>query len=238
MLPKLSIVIPTKDEEEDLPVLLASLKSQTVQPYEIIVADASSTDRTVEIAQMMGCKVVPGGMPGPGRNRGAEAATGEYLLFLDADVELLDERFLEDNLAEMVAKGYDFACPDVEPIEGTRFDRFSHEAYNRYCRLIAPLHQHAPGFCIFVKKAFHDKLGGFDETVTFCEDHEYAMRAAKAGRYGFLSKPVPVSIRRFDRDSRLGILIKYLLAELHHWFIGPIRHDKFKYTFGHKKKDK
>jgi len=236
MLPRLSVVIPAKDEENDLPVLLASLKAQTVQPHEVIVADAKSTDRTVEIAEQMGAKVVPGGMPGPGRNRGAKVAKGEYILFLDADVELLDERFLEDNLAEMVKKGYDFACPDVEPIKGTRFDRFSHEAYNRYCRLVAPLHQHAPGFCIFVKRSFHEKLKGFDEEVTFCEDHEYAMRAAKAGKYGFLSKPVPVSIRRFDRDSRLGITVKYLLAELHHWFIGPIKHDKFKYTFGHKNK--
>ncbi len=157
MLPKLSIVIPAKDEEDDLPVLLASLKAQTLQPYEIIVADAGSTDRTVEIAEAMGARVVSGGLPGPGRNRGAEVATGEYVLFLDADVELLNNRFLEDNLAEMVEKEYDFACPDVEPIEGTRFDRLSHEAYNRYCRLIAPLHQHAPGFCIFVKKSFQGR---------------------------------------------------------------------------------
>ncbi len=207
-----------------------------MQPHEIIVSDADSTDRTVMIAKEHGCKVVKGGLPSVGRNRGAEAATGDYILFLDADVELMDKRFIEDNFTEMVEKKFDFAVPDVEPIGGNRFDRFSHEAYNRYCRLIAPVHQHAPGFCIFVRKKFHDELGGFDETVTFCEDHEYAVRAAKAGKYGFLSKPVPVSVRRFDRDSRLMISIKYLLAELHHWFIGPIRHDKFKYTFGHKKK--
>ena len=83
-----------------------------------------------------------------------------------------------------------------------------------------------------------EKIGGFDESVTFCEDHEYAMRAAKEGSFGILhSTKIPVSIRRMDRDGRLNIAVKYLLAETHLFTLGPIRHDKFNDTFGHKKED-
>ena len=233
---KLSIVVPAKNEEDVLPLLLDSLNAQTFEPHEIIIADANSDDRTRAIARERGCLVVDGGLPGPGRNRGAAAATGDYVLFLDADVVLKDQTFLEHSMREIAERDLDFATVDVLPIDGNRFDVFAHNAYNKYCRLVEPLHKHAPGFCIFVRRSFHAQIGGFDETVTFCEDHEYAERAGKKGKFGFLSMPVPVSIRRFDRDGRFSIAFKYLLAELHHWFIGPIRHNKFNYTFGHKKK--
>ena len=86
----LSIIIPTYNEEEYLPVLLESIKKQSFKDYEIIVADANSTDRTREIAESYGCIVVDGGLPAAGRNNGAKVATGEYLLFLDSDLELTD----------------------------------------------------------------------------------------------------------------------------------------------------
>ncbi|NBS41068.1 hypothetical protein EBS80_00215, partial [bacterium] len=86
-----------------------------------------------------------------------------------------------------------------------------------------------------VRKDLHHTLCGFDESVLFCEDHEYAHRAVKTGTFGFLrSTKIPVSIRRLDRDGRINIAIKYLLAELHLATLGPIRHNKFKYTFGHR----
>ena len=95
-MPKLSIIIPCKNEEEQLPKLLASIKRQTFTDYEIIVADAHSKDRTREIAESFGARVVEGGMPGPGRNKGALQAQGTHLLFLDADVTFLSHRYLEN----------------------------------------------------------------------------------------------------------------------------------------------
>jgi len=66
----LSIIIPALNEEKYLPLLLKSLKSQNFNEYEIIVVDAGSSDKTVDIAKEYGCKVVKGGVPGAGRNRG------------------------------------------------------------------------------------------------------------------------------------------------------------------------
>ena len=78
----LSIIIPTYNEEEVLPNLLRSIKEQDYKDYEVVVADAKSTDKTREIAQKFDCRVVDGGLPGEGRNHGAEAAKGDRFLFL------------------------------------------------------------------------------------------------------------------------------------------------------------
>lgn len=230
----LTIVIPTKNEEAFLPKLLVSIRRQTLQPSEIIVADAGSTDRTRTIAKEFGAKIVEGGMPGVGRNLGAAVAKTELILFLDADVELRDPQFLEKAVGEMLERELDLATCDVFPLSDTVVDHFLHKAYNTYARAWGSLFPHAPGFCMFVRKSMHDRINGFDETVTFCEDHDYAGRLKKTGKFGFLkATKIPVSIRRLDRDGRIKIAMKYLAAELHLALIGPIRHDRFHYTFGH-----
>lgn len=95
----LSIIIPTKNEEKYLPLLLRSIKKQEFGNYEIIVADAGSKDKTVELAQKQGVIVVKGGLPAKGKNEGAKVAKGDILLFLDADV-ILEPGFLKKSLAE------------------------------------------------------------------------------------------------------------------------------------------
>ena len=97
-------------------------------------------------------------------------------------------------------------------------------------------HFDAPGFCLLVRRDVHEAIGGFDETITFCEDHDYAQRASKHGSFGVLkSTKIPVSIRRMDRDGRINIAVKYLLAEIHLATLGPIRHQLFNYQLDHSK---
>lgn len=231
----LTIVIPTKNEEAYLPTLLESIHQQTVQPKEIIVADAQSTDGTRNIAVSYGARIVEGGLVSAGRNAGAKEASTDFILFLDADVELRDPEFLEKAMGELIERQLDIATCDVFPLSDAFIDHFLHKAYNVYARAWGSIYPHAPGFCLFVRKALHEAIKGFDEDVLFCEDHDYARRAAKAGTFGFLtSTKIPVSIRRLDRDGRMKIAIKYLLAEAHLGILGPIKHDKFHYTFGHK----
>lgn len=231
----LSVVIITKNEEFYLPILLRSIKKQTVQPLEIIVADADSTDRTREIAKRFGCRVVEGGLPSVGRNNGARAAKGGIILFLDADVKLDDRHFLERAEREINKQRLDFASCDIVPLSDKTIDHVFHGFYNHFCRFLLPVHAHAPGFCIFARKAKHDAISGFDEAISFCEDHEYAQRCRKLGKFGYLdSVKIPVSVRRFDRDGRLNIAFKYILSELHIFTLGPIRHNRFKYEFGHR----
>lgn len=234
-----TVVIPAKNEAPYLPSLLTSLCEQTVKPYEIIVADAGSTDKTRVIAKSFGARVVEGGLPGPGRNRGAAVATGDILVFMDADVKILERTFLEKALHEFSARGFDIATLDMCLPEGAFADKVQHELYNTYVRMWGGKHPHAPGCCMFVTKVLHDKIGGFDERVTFCEDHEYAGRASKHGVFGFLnSVKIGLTTRRQEKEGRAMLAVKYILAEAHLLFLGPIYHDKFHYNFDYVAKNK
>jgi len=232
-----SIIIPAKNEEEFLPGLLKELNSQSLKPLEVIVADAGSTDKTVELAKELSAKVVKGGLPGPGRNAGADVATGDILIFLDSDVKLHNKDLLKKALAEFEERQLDIAAADIKPYDGKKGDKIAHEAYNRYVRIINPLKAHATGSFIMIRRELHKKIHGFDETVVFCEDHDYACRGSKSGKFGVLnSVSIGVTTRRLDRDGRLVIATKFILGELHLLAIGPIRHNAFNYTFGYKQK--
>jgi 4,4'-diaponeurosporenoate glycosyltransferase len=92
---KLSIIIPARNEACNLPHLLDSLKAQTVLPYEIIVVDDFSDDRTKEIAESYGVKVIANSSLPPGWTgkswavwNGYLHASGDIFAFLDADIRL------------------------------------------------------------------------------------------------------------------------------------------------------
>src|SRR5580692_11683984 len=92
---ELTIVIPAKNEAKLIPRLLTSLTNQDyskMRSTRVLVADANSTDGTPEIVMgfrdRLNVGVVRGGMPSVGRNLGAAQADSQYVLFLDADIEL------------------------------------------------------------------------------------------------------------------------------------------------------
>jgi 4,4'-diaponeurosporenoate glycosyltransferase len=88
----LSIVVPARNEEQNLPRLLASIAESSIRPTEVLVVDDDSTDDTAAIAQRFGARVLisallPAGWTGKSWacQQGAQSATGDLLLFLDAD---------------------------------------------------------------------------------------------------------------------------------------------------------
>lgn len=90
--PSLSIVIPARNEERNLPRLLTSLVSSSLWPSELLVVDDGSTDSTAAVARALGATVLSSAPLPAGWNgktwacyQGAQHATGELLLFLDAD---------------------------------------------------------------------------------------------------------------------------------------------------------
>lgn len=102
---KLSIIIPARNEEKILGRLLSSINRQTLKPHEVIVIDDQSEDATAEVARAAGCTVIsspdlPEGWTGKPWAcwKGAQKATGDLFLFLDADT------FLErEGLAKIVS---------------------------------------------------------------------------------------------------------------------------------------
>lgn len=233
---KVSIIVPAKNEEMVLPALLKTIAGQTFRDFEVIIADAGSTDRTRELAASYGARVVEGGMPGPGRNLGAAAANGDILIFLDADVELPNDRYLADIVAELDACAADIATCRLKPMNERFDDKLGHAVFNGYTKLTERVRAHAAGSCIIARRHVHQDIGGFDERVMFAEDQEYVQRAYRKGyRFRLLeSHPVLVSVRRLEKDGRIKIAAKYLYSEIHMLFKGPF-YDRlpFEYRFAH-----
>lgn len=229
----LSIIIPTFNEEKYLPVLLKSLQEQTFKDYEIIVADNDSSDGTRTIALMAGARVVRGGLPARGRNLGAAAAKGEWLLFLDADV-ILPSDFLEKAMVELLEKGFFVASCLIDPLSDRKIDRVLHDAVNLSFRATRKIYPHAPGFCIFIRRWCHELVGGFNEKLMLAEDSDYVLQASKLCRFGLLkSVRILVSVRRLDKDGRFNISMKYLASDAHRIFLGPIESNIFNYQYGY-----
>jgi glycosyltransferase involved in cell wall biosynthesis len=232
----LSIIIPTLNEEKYLPILLSQIKKQNFNGnLEIIIADAGSTDRTLEIARNYGCKIIPGGLPARGRNEGAKIAQGDIFLFMDADNIFLPENFLKKLLEEFEKRNLAVASFPIFP-QGNGFDKFAYRLYNVWVNLSQRFSAWATN-SVLVKREVFEKVGGFDEEIKIGEDHYFAKMARKFGKFGFIkTEPVLTSARRLERDGRLKTYFKYILAGIHMFFFGPVKKDIFKYRFNDLKK--
>jgi glycosyltransferase involved in cell wall biosynthesis len=231
----LSIIIPTLNEEKYLPILLSQIKKQNFADYEIIIADAGSEDRTLEIAKSFDCKIVSGGLPAKGRNEGAKIARGDKFLFMDADNVYLPESFLKNLLEEFEKRNLDVASFPIYP-QGNGFDKFAYRGYNFWVNLSQRFSAWATN-SVLVKREVFEKVGGFDEEIKIGEDHYFAKMAKKFGKFGFIkTKPVLTSPRRLERDGRLKTYLKFILAGIYMFLFGPVKKDIFKYRFNDLKK--
>ncbi len=232
----LSIVIPALNEEKYLPKLLKSIKEQTYKNYEIIVADARSSDSTRQIAKKFGCVLVKsGGLPGVGRNNGAKAAKGDMLLFLDAD-SLIEKDFLERSINDMQARGLDAAGSHLYPSTGKLLDRSFMFIFNSWAYMAQLCYPNACGTGIFCKKWLHEKIKGFDESIKLSEDMDYVRRCGKFGKFRLIKGTrVIYSMRRFSKEGRAKLGLKLFLSFVYRLVFGEIRSDIFKYKMDYKK---
>ena len=102
-MPRVSVIIPAHNAAPFIEQTLASVREQTYQDWEVVVADDGSSDRTWELLQDAGAGVRSfhrdeAGGPAVARNLALSNATGEFVMFLDAD-DLLLPRYLESQLA-------------------------------------------------------------------------------------------------------------------------------------------
>ena len=212
-----SLIIPTKNEEEYIPILLESIKNQGLAPneLEVIVSDNYSTDKKRQIARNYGSIVVDGGHQRVGRNNGARIARGEILIFKDADGPLPDN-FLIPALREFNERKLDVAGTLHYPISTKKgFTTLRHKLYieffsNRSIQAAENTNSPLMMNCMFVRNLVHRAIGGFDETIEFGEDSEYAKRVKRAGgSFGILKTAGRVghSMRRFE-EREINALLK------------------------------
>lgn len=179
---KISIVVPAFNEERLLNQSLIQMKSaagvfaRLGWEVELIVCDNNSTDRTAEIARLAGAQVVfePVNQIARARNRGASAATGDWLVFVDADSHPSAELFAE--VADEIQSG---TC-----LGGGATIRLDQKYL--IAELIAPLWNLASrwrrllaGAFIFIQKPVFEEVGGFSHELFVGEELELSQRLKK-----------------------------------------------------------
>jgi len=227
--PDLSIIIPTLNEAEALPLLLADLICQQGVVLEVIVADGGSDDATRQIAddlfasgKLTGiCLVGPRGR-GRQLNAGAGAASSDWLLFLHADSRLVDTNLLRNALEFMLnhqqthsaiaSAGHfplRFDVNDGNPVLGL----FFHEVKAALGR---------PG-CIhgdqgmLLNRTFFNRVGPFREDLPVMEDTSLAEKIREMGEWLLLPGELITSARRFrsegfrERQTLNALMMNFLM---------------------------
>jgi len=215
---------------------LESIKKQTFKDYEIIVADNNSKDKTKKIAKKYKCKIVKGGLPGKARNLGAKSATGNILLFLDADTELRSKDFFDKAIKEFKKRKLDIAAP-LMYLKGKKLDKLYFDFWNRLTELFQySLTPFAGGWCVFIKKDLHHKIKGFDEKIILGEDSDYVQRALKSKLFRVKFKvlksvKIQVSPRRLQKEGHLKVAAQGIGTGFHWALLGKDKKNRFKYKF-------
>ena len=136
----ISVVIPAFNEEKLLGKCLESLQKQIEKPFEIIVVDNNSTDKTAEIAKQFGAKVITEKQQGISyaRNAGFNATRGEIIARLDADTEAFPNWILRirkdietDNKDAVTGPAY-----YTDPSSKLRFSHLVSAYYFQFLKLI------------------------------------------------------------------------------------------------------
>jgi glycosyltransferase involved in cell wall biosynthesis len=182
---KISVVVPAFNEERLLGESLAQIKSaskvflQKNWGFELIVCDNNSSDRTAEIARAAGATVVfePINQIARARNSGAAAATGDWLIFVDADshpsAELFADVANEIQSGKCLAGGVTLRL-DVDHFWANRATQLWN-CSSRTFKLLA-------GSFIFVETAAFRKIGGFSDELFAAEELELTKRLKRLAR--------------------------------------------------------
>jgi glycosyltransferase involved in cell wall biosynthesis len=202
----LSFIVPAHNEEALIGRTLAALHDAARalgEPYEIIVADDASTDRTADIARERGARVVSVNRRqiAAARNAGAKVATGDRFIFVDADT-LVSPQVLRAAMRALrrgvVGGGCLFRFDGEVPLYIDLLRRLA----GPVCRAIALC---GGCFLFCTRKAFL-AAAGFDETVFAAEELFFAQRLKRQGRFVVLPEFVTTSGRKARDHSAWELL--------------------------------
>ena len=197
-MPKVSIVIRTKNEERYIAQTLDMLIAQKEKDFEIIIVDSGSTDGTLDIVKKYDVKLIeikPEEFTyGYALNIGAEAASGKYLLNLSAHAipigaDFLNrflENFNEPQLAGVYAR--QIPLPEANPLVAREYlscytdERKIQKDNHKTKSLVSEANIFFSNVCAMIRKDIWSRFR-FDETLPYCEDWEWVRRIQQAGYY-------------------------------------------------------
>jgi rSAM/selenodomain-associated transferase 2 len=198
---KVSIIIPTHNEAENIVKLIRYLKKYSSELLlEIIVSDSGSEDNTQALAEQEGAIVLAS--PKKGRaaqmNYGAFAAKGDVLYFVHADT-LPPNTYLAD-ISKAVSDSYDL---------GRYLSKYDSKSrllkMNAFLSRLDTFAGMGGDQTLFITQKLFKHSGGFDDSMKIMEEFEFCARARKLGKYKIIHKPVLISARKYDTNSWLTV---------------------------------
>jgi rhamnosyltransferase len=184
-----SIIIPTLNAEKHIYKLLSSIKLQTI-PCEIIVVDSSSTDRTIDISESFGAKVISIRREdfnhGRTRNLAVLQTNGEIIIFLTQDALPCNETSIEmlikplKNPEIAACYGRQIPAENAKPTE--KFARYFNYPETPVINELNSIDKYGIKTFFFsnvfsaIKRKEFEKLGGFHEDIIMFEDMLFAAK--------------------------------------------------------------
>jgi glycosyltransferase involved in cell wall biosynthesis len=222
---KISVVVPAFNEEYLLDQSLAQIKSaakaflQRRWEFELIVCDNNSTDRTAEIARAAGATVVfePVNQIARARNSGAAAATGDWLVFVDADSRPGAELFSE--VADQIFSGRCLAGGCTLQLDEHHWSAEIITGLWNYASRVCKL---PAGSFIFCDAATFRKIGGFNDELFAAEELELGrrlrQRACEAGKRIVILHRHPLTtsarkMRLYSKREHLRFLLRAIFNQ-------------------------
>ena len=221
---KISIIIPTLNEEEYIGELIGYLKSNSNgKVSEIIVVDAGSHDDTVKKVRATDAILIQSEKKGRATqmNMGAKAATGDVLYFVHADVKMpvTFAEDIENALIEGASLGcYRYVFDIRNPL--LRFNEFMIRFDGIMCR--------GGDQTLFVTKKIFEEIKGFDEKFVIMEDYDFIRRAKKGNIFKIIPKNAVVSARKYMSNSYARIQLSNLAVFMMYFLkFSPVAMSKF-----------
>jgi succinoglycan biosynthesis protein ExoA len=201
-LPKISVILPVRNEVRSLGRLLDQLTQQNypADRFEILVSDGRSTDGTRVLVEQkassskVAMRVVdnPGIRSGAGRNAGVTTASGDIILFIDGHCEIPSKQLLQDTVKLMEETGADCLCRPQPLIAYSPQGmgrivadvRASALGHGRDSLIYDMSHSgfvHPASSGATYRRSVFERVGLYDESFDACEDVEFNTRVAAAG---------------------------------------------------------
>ena len=236
---RISVVVPSFNSGDYLRAALESALGQDPPPFEVIVQDGGSTDRSLDILRSLGDTVIWRSEPDRGQtdalNRAIARATGDILVWLNADDLLAPGAFAAVTRAFADHPEIEFAYGDFDMVrsDGSTFRRYRSSPYDPERVFIHGCYIFSGA--IFYRRTLMERVGPFDEALHACMDFDYLLRlgpvaSAHVGstvakfrmsgagkstsmRSRFLREAHDVRWRRAGRSLRLRLLTLFLDLE-------------------------
>ncbi len=215
MTKRVSIIIPTLNEEKYIGKLLNCLVRQTYKDFEVVVVDGNSEDRTKEVIKKyknkLDLKLINSKKKNIAlqRNLGAEKARHSAIIFIDADV-IIEMNFLQKSIAQIRNRKAKAAIPKYIPLDKKWYYKLFFSIINFTLWLTQKVKPCGIGICIFSNKITHNKVKGFNENLFWTDDMEYIYKLSKKIKITRLSTNAYLSVRRFEKEGTKKTMKKWI----------------------------